>query len=144
MGAHARRCKELHPDTNLDKPDSPINKEKFILVSKAYTILRDPERRKKYDKSLSVDLNFDSRHKTNFSSHSYKHTHGGFPEVSPSNETQMNRRMYVVIFVLSLLLICSKGVLLFDDMRNIYNRSQTDHKLQEIEMSTKNGDDNKD
>merc|ERR1711862_622645 len=76
--AHAARCKELHPDANLATSGSTTNTEEFVIVSEAYSVLRNPVRRNEYDKKLSSEL----KSKQEFTSHmSYKNK----PPYSDSN-----------------------------------------------------------
>lgn len=44
--AYRKLSKKYHPDAN---PDNQEAKEKFHEITEAYDILRDPEKRKKYD-----------------------------------------------------------------------------------------------
>lgn len=44
--AYYRKAKDCHPD----KTDDPKAEEQFKLISEAYTILMDEEKRKLYDK----------------------------------------------------------------------------------------------
>jgi len=151
--AHAARCKELHPDSNPTTPDCPNNKEKFILVTEAYSVLRDPERRKKYDRSIFVDPSFQNLHRTNYRTHTHsgapnfrKHTHrDGFPRDLPSYKMKRKDRiLYTRIVILSFLMFVWSLSLL--DQRGIYNRhgvhgnrlqrDYTYYKLQEIDKNT--------
>ena len=47
--AYRKAARLLHPDVN----SSPDAAEKFTLVSKAYSVLRDPEKRRKYDEMFA-------------------------------------------------------------------------------------------
>ena len=51
--AFYRLSKELHPDLN---PDSPNAVEKFKLVSAAYDVIGNPEKRRQYDAELRPEL----------------------------------------------------------------------------------------
>ena len=44
--AYRQRARELHPDTN---PDDPEGEAKFKEITRAYEVLSDPERRRRYD-----------------------------------------------------------------------------------------------
>jgi molecular chaperone DnaJ len=44
--AYRQRARELHPDTNSD----PAAEEQFKKITLAYEVLRDPERRQRYDR----------------------------------------------------------------------------------------------
>ena len=50
--AYRNLAKKYHPDKN---PDDPTTTEKFQKISHAYSILSDPDKRKKYDKYGTVD-----------------------------------------------------------------------------------------
>ena len=50
--AYRRRARETHPDRN---PDDPRATERFQKVKAAYQVLRDPERRARYDDARSAD-----------------------------------------------------------------------------------------
>lgn len=44
--AYRKRAKQFHPDLN---PDDPKAKAKFQVLSEAYDVISDPEKRRKYD-----------------------------------------------------------------------------------------------
>lgn len=46
MAAYRKRAKQFHPDLH---PDDPKAKAKFQALNEAYDVLKDPEKRKKYD-----------------------------------------------------------------------------------------------
>lgn len=47
--AYRRLSKKYHPDTN---PGNPEAEKRFMEILEAYDILKDPEKRQKYDKQL--------------------------------------------------------------------------------------------
>lgn len=55
--AYRRKAKKYHPDRN---PDNPQAEAKFRDVAKAYEILRDAEKRQKYDLKRKKVLKYDS------------------------------------------------------------------------------------
>ena len=52
--AYYRLAKQYHPDKN---PDNPEAEERFKLISEAYQVLTDPEKRERYDKYGTVNDN---------------------------------------------------------------------------------------
>jgi len=49
---------ECHPDKHSNSPESHA---RFILIQKAYAVLSDPEKRREYDRYISVSPGFRSR-----------------------------------------------------------------------------------
>ncbi|MET0628822.1 MAG: DnaJ domain-containing protein [Acidimicrobiia bacterium] len=52
--AFRRRARELHPDVRLDLAPDPAADEAFKQLSQAYSVLRDPHQRARYDAGLDV------------------------------------------------------------------------------------------
>jgi len=52
--AFRRRARELHPDVRLDLAPDPAADEAFKQLSQAYSVLRDPQQRARYDAGLDV------------------------------------------------------------------------------------------
>ncbi len=63
--AYKKLAMKHHPDHNADNPDS---EGKFKEISEAYEVLKDPEKRKKYD-DLENNMNF--RHNSDFDPREY-------------------------------------------------------------------------
>ena len=52
--AFRRLARESHPDAN---PDDPTAEARFREIAEAYEVLSDPERRHRYDRGDTIDLN---------------------------------------------------------------------------------------
>ncbi len=52
--AFRRMARESHPDAN---PDDPTAEARFREIAEAYEVLSDPERRHRYDRGDTIDLN---------------------------------------------------------------------------------------
>ena len=49
------KAKTIHPDQNQDDPDAG---ERFAEMGQAYEVLKDPERRKRYDRASALQQTF--------------------------------------------------------------------------------------
>ncbi len=58
--SYRKLAKKYHPDTNRGNPEAA---EKFKAINEAYEVLRDPEKRKRYDE---IGADFDFRHGYDF------------------------------------------------------------------------------
>ncbi|EXJ86155.1 hypothetical protein A1O1_06525 [Capronia coronata CBS 617.96] len=65
--------KETHPDLNRDNPEAG---KRFMQISESYSVLGDPEKRKRYDRDM-IHVHGHRHHHGTTSSHHHRGTHAG-------------------------------------------------------------------
>ncbi len=62
-GAYRQKARTLHPDRLIDEPPEVVKRssEQFAEVAQAWEILRDPERRRAYDRGIRMESSLGDR-----------------------------------------------------------------------------------